>query len=285
MSQGIANLYRTGLSTTDPNFLPSAGSRSDYQAQTGLQAANHDPSKPNKFWWDPAAATLPPTQSITYQAWNGSLTQPALVPLTLTAAEAAAVNIPGDMTYSPFVLPDATGVTWASNAQFTPTPLPANSLCTLADAQRLASMIPGSKIISGQQQFPNGTFLLNGQAYPASAAAQPWWIVLPTGVGGFAGVAVQAMDEPHGKGAPCRWVANASGYYDLVFDLPSDSESSSTMAIPCNAVPAGFYLASVVNGLIPTVEILPVGNAGITITISGPLAAGVYSIGPVSSGN
>jgi hypothetical protein len=199
----------------------------------------------------------------------------------MTAAAAAVPNVPGDITYPAYVLPDATGVTWATNVQFSAEPLPAQNLCTLADAQNLAAMIPGSKIISGQAAFPGGTFLLNGAPYPSTAAAQPWWIILPSGVGGFAGIAVAAM-YANGVGAPCKWVLNSSGFYDLVFSLPTDSPSTSTSPVPCNPVPAGFQLVSVVTGLIPTVEILPIGSGGpMTLTVSGTLSAGTYSVAPV----
>jgi hypothetical protein len=100
MSQPQPNQSQYQISTLD--LFPVYASRAAYQQATGNQAPPFDPSRAPQYWEDPSQ----PGKSgiVTYlivdttNAATGYLGQ-----LTITAASAASVNLPGVYTYPPYV--------------------------------------------------------------------------------------------------------------------------------------------------------------------------------------
>lgn len=246
---GIANLYRTGVAAADPTFLPSCVDRADYQKQAGHQPPSHDPTQADKFWWDPSAAALPPTQNVTYQAWNGDLVNPALIPLTVPAAVAAAVNVPGVQTYVPYVIQPTT-TTWAGGNI-----MPAEYLSLPSDADALVALSPMLKWVDGDAYY-SGNVLMQ-PVYPPGEARR-LCVILGGSQPYFAGEVLKQRNAM-GVGYPGAWDPTnlSKGILVWVPAVYADGPSRPSMPIPCNPVPTGMFLTSVINGLIPTVEILP----------------------------
>jgi hypothetical protein len=79
-----------------PSYAPSAlwlfqtYTRDSYRAAGGGEAPPCDPTLPYKTWFDTSVA---PGTTVTYQVFDN--TKGALVPLSMTAAQAASLNLPG----------------------------------------------------------------------------------------------------------------------------------------------------------------------------------------------
>lgn len=259
---GIDSLYQTLLPRTDLNFKPSCTDRVDYQKQTGQNAPKHDPKKPNKSWWNPAHASLPPDQLVAYLFWNESINADvALVTRSISAKDSANVNLPdGTVVYLPYVVPNTTA-TWTQNKSMFPmTAMSPHFLSMDFEADRLVSMLPGSKRISVQEAYPQGAFSLD-----TADPRQPWVIQFPNGEIQFAGMLLGTPDGMYanGVGSPGHWVQSETNQANPLWvpDVNVDSPSASTMLPPCNPVPTGWQLVSVAAGLIPHIELQPINPA------------------------
>jgi hypothetical protein len=124
------------LSTLD--LFPVYASRAAYQQATGNQAPPFDPSRAPQYWECQSQAGKSGTVTYlivdTTDAATGYLGQ-----LTITAAAAASVNLPGIYTYTPYVsaLTDAIVV---GPFGFVGTASP-DAVCLQADAQAVANAI------------------------------------------------------------------------------------------------------------------------------------------------
>lgn len=85
------------------HLFPYFQTRKEYEAATGLEAPPFNPTRPPKYWWDPAAKASAKRnvvydQVIAYSASGtplvGEKGQPVLDLLMLSKDEAATVNIP-----------------------------------------------------------------------------------------------------------------------------------------------------------------------------------------------
>jgi hypothetical protein len=142
--------YSTSALQTYPLY-----SRASYQAATGLQPPNYDPTQPTKAWAATDATTFGwyPPQGLEIPAWT---------PFTLTAAQAAAVNIPGIQTFPAYVIAP-TAATWTGGG-FQALPVDPGLLSTQAQAIPLAASwgLPASSV--SQQTVEDGqTFTANGE--------------------------------------------------------------------------------------------------------------------------
>jgi hypothetical protein len=77
--------------------------RETYLTAFGVQAPAWNPSRPSKFWFDSTASAAGNVAAYKIFAVDSTGTW-ALQQLVLPAAEAAAVNLPGLMTYAPYVI-------------------------------------------------------------------------------------------------------------------------------------------------------------------------------------
>src|SRR5690348_9415044 len=78
--------------------------RASYQEAFGQSPPTYDPTKPTKSWFDSSAASATGPVSYQYWAWNDS-GQVIQKTLTMSPADAMAVNVWGYHVYPPYVPP------------------------------------------------------------------------------------------------------------------------------------------------------------------------------------
>jgi hypothetical protein len=91
--------------------------RETYRAAFGVQAPAWNPSRPPKFWFDSSADASAAGNVAAYRIFAVNSTGTwALQQFVLPAAEAVAINLPGSVTYPPYVIAP-TGATRGGSAQ------------------------------------------------------------------------------------------------------------------------------------------------------------------------
>lgn len=123
-----------------PQYTPAS-----FQAASGIKAPAWNPAYPIKDWFDPAAVA---GVNSTYLVWNGSVTAPALISLTIPGAEALTVNLPGTPTFAKYAVAPtlATKQVHFAGLAFAPIAIDPGTLSTLVDANRLAA-IAGAAVV------------------------------------------------------------------------------------------------------------------------------------------
>lgn len=101
-----------------------AYTRDSYKAEFGVDAPNWDPSRPVKTWFDTSGGT-------TYNVPSNVTNPASIVPMALSASDAASVNLPGVVPFPAYVIQP----TVALRAGFPINPI---DLSDLTDAQEIA---------------------------------------------------------------------------------------------------------------------------------------------------
>jgi hypothetical protein len=168
--------------------------RASYFQAFGVQPPTYDSSRPSKAWFDSTQDANDHTTLVTYGYWE-SQTGPSLptrASETMTAAEAASVNIPGVRTFPQYVI-SPSQVTQAGSG------IDPTNLSLFADAVSLAAELglPASAVADGSFTGPFPT------VYPAGEQRR-LWVLMFKGVANYAG-ALLAQQYAHGVGAPGSW--------------------------------------------------------------------------------
>jgi hypothetical protein len=124
--------------------------RASYLAAFSVQAPSFDSTLPEQSWFDSTAAALTATQEMSYwqiqltPSVDGSTAPAQVVPLTIPAGQAATPNIPGVVTYPPYIVAPTT-------AQSGPALVTPTILSDYSDALAMAAALglPVSSIIMG----------------------------------------------------------------------------------------------------------------------------------------
>src|SRR5579871_6226117 len=115
--------------------------RDSYLAAFGIQAPAWDPTRVKKTWFDSTVDTSQPTNVAVYNfAGPDSSGNDSIQQMIIPASEAGTVNLPGAITYPPYVIAptDAT----RANVGLNP-----NYLSLQSDAQALLKTLGGTQLI------------------------------------------------------------------------------------------------------------------------------------------
>jgi hypothetical protein len=207
------------------DLFPVYATRAAYQQATGQQAPPFDPSQPLKGWADPAPSGQPylvfdPTAVVT-----GYVGQ-----MTLTAAEAAQLNLPGVYNYPAYVSPPTDAVEVGPYGLLGPAS--PDQVCLQAGAQAIANQIaplyPGQAVSVVQEN--TGLF---HYVYGLDPRRQ-WYIQI--GNAGFNAQALIEAQNGHGTGAPGQWSLTSAGL-NWVSNAPVTVAPVTAVAIPVSIRP------------------------------------------------
>ena len=209
--------------------------RDSYLTALGVQAAAWDPSRSSKFWFD---SSVDPTSStpVSYNVFNASAA--SFVQLSLPASVAATVNLPGALSYAPYVIAPTTAN--RSGAPITP-----QWLSLQADAIQLMTQFGGSGLMD------IGAIGTNPVLYPATESRRMWTFTV-AGTPLNAGMLLAAQNFA-GVGAPGHWSFASPGNPSWV-STPAPTvldDTRAAVAVPVRAllaneklVPSPFGLGS-----------------------------------------
>jgi len=200
--------------------FPLYATRAAYQQATGQQAPPFDATQPVKGWADPAPTGQPYLVFDSTAAVTGYVSQ-----MTLTAAQAAQINLPGTYNYPAYVsAPTDAQEVWPYGPVGQASP---DQVCLQADAQRIANQIaplyPGQTISVVQE---------NGGIFHYVFGLDPrrqWYIQI-----GNTALLAQALIEAqnsHGVGAPGHW-ALSSGALNWIYDPPVTVAPANAATLP-----------------------------------------------------
>lgn len=186
-------IYALTALETVPTFT-----RESYLAAFGVQAPDFDASLPPKYWFDSTADTSNPANIALYDQVALSGLAASIVQMQMPASQAAAVNIPGLVTYPAYVIAptDAT-----VNAQ----PINPDVLSSYQDAVNLAASwgLGSAAVFDGDPTI--GPFLVT---YPADESRRQWMILF-NGTAQNVGVCLEQM-YAQGMGHPGSWVLSGA---------------------------------------------------------------------------
>jgi hypothetical protein len=214
--------------------------RDSYLATFGLQAPAWNPSWPAKYWFD-STVDRTSAASVSYTVFDSG--SASLQPLSLSAAEAATVNLPGAVSYPAYVI--APTVATRGGPAVDP-----RTLSLQADAAALMAQLGGSNLVDGGLTDTP----LDPVVYPADELRRMWEFTLG-GVPLNAGLLLAAQNAK-GIGAPGQWVLNAPGNPVWV---PTVEPTGVDDTRPAVAMPLRNLLAD--EELVPS----PLGLGGATI--------------------
>lgn len=201
-------------------MFPVYATRAAYQQATGQQARPFDATQPLKGWADPAPNGQPYLVFDSTAAATGFVSQ-----MTLTPAQAVALNLPGIYNYPVYVSPptDAQEVgPYGPIGSVSP-----DQVCLQADAQEMANEIaplfPGQPVSVVQEN--NGMY---HYVYGLDPRRQ-WYIQ----IGNMAYLAQTLIEtkNSHGVGAPGHWTLPPTGL-NWVYDQPSTNAPANAVTIP-----------------------------------------------------
>jgi hypothetical protein len=181
------------LSTLD--LFPVYASRAAYQQATTNQAPPFDPTRPPQYWEDLSQAGK--TGTVTYLIVNtANAATDYLGQLTITAAAAASVNLPGVYTYPPYVSAPTDAIEvgpFGTVGAASP-----NTVCLQASAQAVANAIaplfPGLTPTVAQQT--TGVYYYTYGVDPRRV----WYVQV--GTQSFIAQALIEAQNSHGVGYP-----------------------------------------------------------------------------------
>jgi hypothetical protein len=180
--------------------------RETYLAAFGIQAPAWDPSRPSKFWFDSTADASAIGNVAAYKIFGVNSTGTwALQPLVLPAAEAAAVNLPGAVTYTPYVIAP-TGATRGGSPQN------AKYLSLDSDARTLMATFGATGLVD------EGATNYYPISYPSDEPRRSWAILL-NGHQQNVGELLAARNA-QGVGSPGHW-DTSQGFAIWVADPPA----------------------------------------------------------------
>lgn len=220
--------------------------RASYSAAGGGDPPTGDPTKRPKYWFDSGPGS--PSDAVTYWAIDTTNPQkPVMVQITMSRAEAAAVNIPGVHSYPAYVLAptDAYTVDSAGNKLSGVDP---KQLSTEDQAKQLATIwgldpatVVSQNVIGGQYAY----------VWPADEPRRMWEILL-NGVLHNVGIFLWEQNT-NGVGAPGSWNM-AGGEPNWISALPATQNfplpAWPTPVRPLLANEAGPVIAGLMGGAI-----------------------------------
>jgi hypothetical protein len=171
-------------------------SRESYRAAFGVEAAAYDPSRLRKSWFDSTVDVSDPANVAVYYIaakgpdGNGSLRQ-----MVIPAQEAATVNLPGRISYPPYVVSPTLATRGGSN-------LNAIYLSLESDAQALMKELGGTSLQQEElASFPG--------SYPSDEPRRAWCFALQ---GQASNVGALLLNRnAQGVGAPGHWDVSSPG--------------------------------------------------------------------------
>lgn len=247
--------------------FPVYHNRAEFKAASGVDAPAFRTDWPIKQWFDPAG-TGP------YKIWDGSVTDPKLVDLPMSAEEAKAINLPGHPDF-PAYTPGPTPATFTNRfGSFisAPRPVDPSTLSTKAQADTLAALV-GATVVEGSSLNQFVQMVWNGEPrrdYILQYKGQ--------GSGPTVGSLLVSMYAA-GVGAPGHWSASqlAAGHLVWVPELMDEgSGNHPVMDIPLALLPDE-ELYSIPLGIISTVAIRKKGT-GTGTTGSGDVMAAIADL-------
>lgn len=205
-------------------LFPCYGNRAAYLQATGRQPPPFDPSQPIKGWADTAGGTY-------LYFDNGAASANYVGQMTLTAAQAASINLPGAYTYPAYNAgpTDAVAVgPYGPIGNVQP-----NRVCAQADAQAIANEV--AALFHGQTpavaQENNGVYHIAYMLDPR----REWYVQF----GNQAFLAEQLIEQKtaHGIGSPGHWTL-ASSVPVWIYDAPVivAPPDAATVPVPIRAL-------------------------------------------------
>jgi hypothetical protein len=188
-------------------------SRDSYLSTFGVQAAAWNPARAPKYWFDSTVDAS--ASSVSYVVFNPAAA--SFQTLTLTGAEAATVNLPGTLSYAPYVI----APTKANRAG---APITPQWLSLQADAMNLMAQLGGSGLMDV------GAVGSNPVLYPSDEPRRMWTFVL-NGTPINAGLLL-AMQNAAGVGAPGHWDLSSPGNPSWVSTPPPTRADDPSTAVP-----------------------------------------------------
>lgn len=185
--------------------------RATYFDTFGEQAPEYDPARVLKSWMDRSVDLSDPTKSVTYktlqQGANGNW---SMVEFSMTASEAATVNLPGIPSFPVYVIPptDATRGGSGINAEF---------LSLKSDADSIMKEIGGRVVVDTDTPPPIAT------TFPPDEPRRLWGIVWNEGRVLNAGELIK-QKYAHGIGAPYKWDLSGSEPVVVFLPIPDGSQ-------------------------------------------------------------
>ena len=165
--------------------------RESYRATFGVDAPAWDPTRLAKSWFDSTVDTTQPASAAHYLMVGQDATGTwAVLPYSMPANEAAIVNIPGVILYSPYVIAP-TGATRGGS--------PINPAYLSLESQAQALMTA----LSGTGLFDDGATAMLPNVYPADESRRSWsflWNGRAINVG-----QLLVQENTQGVGAPGHW--------------------------------------------------------------------------------
>lgn len=255
------------IGLTDRYKFPLYKTRAEFKAASGFEAPAFRGDWPIKQWLDPN-----PAQAPLYSVWNGSLTEPKLVILSMPLDEAGAVNLPGVATFPAYVPAPTAAMRqlfFGGRLLGVPQPVDAATLSTKAKADALAALVGATVVMSSTlNQFFQ---------YNWAGESRRDYILQYQGQasGPFVGDLLKDMNAK-GVGAPGHWSASqiAAGHLQWVAEVMDDGSGAHPMMDIPLALAADEELYSEVQGLVPFVGIRKIGVPAPPVTgaVDTPLA-------------
>lgn len=204
------------------NLFPVYPTRAAYQQATGQQAPPFDATRAIQPWFDPSPTGQPynvfdPNTAANLAAANNN-SPGTLSSLSLPAAQAATLNLPGAYTYTPYVPAPTDAMEYGPSGPIGG--VDPSTVCMLADANALAAelapLYPGKTL--NVLQSGGGIYQI---VYGLDPRRQ-YYISVGTG-----SAAITFLAEPlivaknhQGIGYPGHWVLQANGGPNWVVDPP-----------------------------------------------------------------
>jgi hypothetical protein len=177
---------------TDALALFQTFTRDRYRSVFGVEAPAWDPSRPGKAWFDSTVDGSMPGNVAAYKMVDRDASGVwSVLPFSMTAFEAANVNLPGAIVYPPYSIAP-TGATRGGSAI---NPL---YLSLEADGRSLMTALAATSLID------EGATTIFPVVYPPEELRRMWSIVLPAGRPVNVGTLMQ-MRSAKGVGAPGHW--------------------------------------------------------------------------------
>jgi hypothetical protein len=172
--------------------------RESYRSTFAVDAPPWDPTRLYKSWFDSSAPT-PRPNTVTYQVFGQDSTGAwGFQNLTLAFADAAAVNLPGAITYLHYVVPPTDATRGSSG-------MSANYLSLESDANALLPVFGGTSLLD------QGITPVFPVVYPADEARRMWAIVMPNGNQLNVGLLLLERNAG-GVGSPGHWDTSADSF-------------------------------------------------------------------------
>ena len=178
--------------------------RETYLAAFGVQAPAWNPSRPSKFWFDSTASAAGNVAAYKIFAVDSTGTW-ALQQLVLSAAEAASVNLPGSVTYAPYLIAPTSATRGGSTQN-------AKYLSLESDARTLMAAFGATGLVD------EGATIYYPIAYPPDEPRRSWAILL-NGHQQNVGELLAARNG-RGVGSPGHW-DTSQGFAVWIPDPPA----------------------------------------------------------------